>query len=81
MNTYYASNGPEIRLLPARSATVTVQVYNLLGQLVHDFSRAVSAGSDNVIRIFDDLNSFAKGTYFVHVKGLERPMVQKVQIK
>lgn len=77
---HYTLAGPEIRLIPARSATVTIQVYNVLGQKVHDFSQPVFADSVHVIRIFDETRP-ASGIYFIHIRGLEQPMTRQITIK
>lgn len=61
--------------LPSK-ATVTVSVYNVLGQRVQTKKRQVSAGAERSIAL--DVSSVASGQYFYQVKAdLEERSVQK----
>ncbi|MBN1466460.1 hypothetical protein JXA02_11900 [candidate division KSB1 bacterium] len=80
MQIDYAA-GPAIHLTAARSTTVSVQIHNLLGQRVQQFSRPVLAGAATVIDISAETARLPKGVYFLHVNGLEKPLVQQMTIK
>lgn len=77
----YSPGGASIHLVPARSTVLTVQIYNVLGQRVYEFSQPVTAREEAVIRVFDGSPLSARGVYFVHVLGLEQPLVQQVTLK
>ena len=81
IETRYGASGPLLYLTTPRSTTVTIQIFNLLGQKVRQFSRGLSAHSINVIPVFDQANVPARGRYLVRVQGLEKLLVQKILLK
>gem|GEM_PF-1299798 len=70
--------GALIRLIPSRSAQVTVSLYNLLGQQVSSFEQSVTRRTVSIIRPFKNV-SCASGVYIIQVKGLEQPLVRTIR--
>ncbi len=80
IQTRYTSSGVDIRIRPLYSTKATIHVYNLLGQMVNEFSQPLSAHAENIIRI-DKSVSLSRGSYFVRIQGLEQAFVERVQLK